>query len=219
MRPGRRRRAATPTRLACPWWSHQPAAQDRARRGGGRDLGAVPPRQPGQEHRRGDGERAVDDHDGLQAGAASAAGLPADLPVGAHARLLVLAGAPVGVEFVAQVTERVGLALGVGREGGADRGEQVRAVQPYRLEFRSSPAEVGEDRRQVGECSIDEPEDARQRWRDGGEPGDDVAGDVVSGCDLTRAVAFIARPSSGRLPPGRAARPRAARSQPTRRCR
>ena len=69
--------------------------EDRACRGGGRDLGAVPPREPGKDHRGGDGEPAVDDDDGLQSGAASAAGLPADLPVGAHARRLVLAGAPV----------------------------------------------------------------------------------------------------------------------------
>ena len=91
--------------------------EDRARRGGGRDLGAVPPREPGEEHRGGYGERAVDDHDGLQAGAAGAAGLPADLPVGAHARRLVRRRGAGGVEFVAQVAERVGLALGVGARG------------------------------------------------------------------------------------------------------
>ena len=67
----------------------------------------------------------------------------------------MLAGASVRVEFVAQVAERVGLALGVGREGRADRGEQVRPVQPHRLEFRPCPAEVGEDGGQVGERGVD----------------------------------------------------------------
>ena len=194
--------------------------EDRARRGGGRDLGAVPPREPGEEHRDGDGERAVDDDDGLQARAAGAAGLPADLPVGAHARRLVARRGVGGVEFVAQVAERVALALGVRREGRADRGEQVRAVQPHRLEFRPCPAEVGEHGGQVGERGVDEPEDARQRGRDGGEPGDDVAGDVVAGGDLGGGgwrSSCALRPCRRR--PGRAARPRAARSRATGRCR
>ena len=68
--------------------------KDRARRDGGRDLGAVPPREAGQEHRDGHRERAVDDHDRLQASPAGTAGLPADLPVGTHDRRLGIAGAP-----------------------------------------------------------------------------------------------------------------------------
>ena len=58
---------------------------------------------------------------------------------------------PVRVEFVAQVAERVGFALGVRREGRADRGEQVRPVQPHRLEFGPYPAEFGEHGGHVGE--------------------------------------------------------------------
>ena len=137
-----------------------PAGREhRARRGGGREFGAVPPCPAGQDHPGGRRELAVavDDHDGLQAAAADAARLPAHLPVAGHAAASCVAGCAGRVEFVAQVAERVGLALGVRREGRADRREQVRPVQSHRLEFGLGPAEFGEHGGQVGERGVDQP--------------------------------------------------------------
>ena len=117
------------------------------------------------------------------------------------------------VEFVAQVAERVGLAVGVRGEGRADRGEQVRPVQPHRLEFGPHPPEVGEHGGQVGERGVHEPPDARQRRRDGREPGDDVARDVVAGRDLLRRCRRSSRALRLLVGDGLGERPAASRAK------
>ena len=154
---------------------------------GGRELGAVTPRDAGNDHRGRGGELAVrvDDHDRLQAGAAGAAALPAHLAIAGHGRRLVPSPG-----FRSCRVRRAGSRAGRRSPSASaarqapDRGEQVRPVQPHGLEFRPYPSEVGEHGGHVGERGVHQPEDARQCRRDGGESGDDVSRDVVAGGDL-----------------------------------
>ena len=173
-----------PDAVQPPGGRHQ--AGDHAQR---RELGAVPPGPPRQQHADGLGERVpgVDHHHRLEAAAPCEAGLPAHPAVGGHAR------PPRGrrgrlrrVQLVPEVPQRVWLAVGVRGERGAHRGAQVGAVKPRALEVGGKPRDLRGERGRVAERVVQCLPHVRERRQGRRAAGDDMACVGVPGADLLK---------------------------------
>ena len=107
------------------------------------------------------------------------------LPVAAHPRLPGARRAACAVvQFVAEVGQRVGFAVAVSGESGADGGEQVGLVETHGGEVRALPADFCGQGQRVGKRLVEEAPYLGQGGQGEGEAGDDVPGVAVSRADL-----------------------------------
>ena len=163
-------------------------AGQRRRDGGGGELGAVAPRQAGEDHpgRCGELARVADDHEhGLHAATADVPGLAAHLTVTGHrCPLKRLRGAAGRVERVAQVPQGIGFSVAVSGQRGAHRRQQVGPVQSRGAQLVGQPRDVGRQCGAVGERRADVPPRGGQRRRGGREAGHDVTRRRVAGHDF-----------------------------------
>ena len=97
---------------------------------------------------------------------------------------MALGGHLAGVEFVPEVVQGVGFAVGVRGDRGAHRGEQVGPVEPGGGEFGGQPGDFGRERQVVGECGVQVPPEVREYGHLGGESGDHVPRGLVACGDL-----------------------------------